>query len=113
MKHKLIVLNLCYGFARPSNWYFCPQFHKVAKVINDNIGKFDSCLIINDVHNKEDREFKYLPPHCVHNSIDIAPARDFYQALSDGVKDIGNIQVVYKSTLNAFASESNFTLISD
>lgn len=43
---------------------FCKTHHKTIENIIKISHSFDDVYVINDYHNKNDSEFKYLPPHC-------------------------------------------------
>jgi hypothetical protein len=93
----LIILNWCYGISRPYSPVFCSEVHQVGHQIKMVAPFFDRTLVINDVHDINDSEFEYLPPHNLTAS-DIHPL---------DIIAFSNPQILYKNTLNAFAFPHN------
>lgn len=90
----LIILNWCYGIARPYSPVFCQDVHKVGQQIKRCAHLFDRTFIFNDRHSEIDPEFKYLPPHMVEGTPDCEPMdtegfKRFYLTHKLGLSAVG------------------------
>ena len=92
----LIILNWCYGIARPYSPVFCQDVHKVGQQIKRCAHLFDRTFIFNDCHSEIDLEFKYIPPHMIEGSPDRQPL---------DLEGFRRVYLAHKLTMSAFRSE--------
>jgi nicotinamidase-related amidase len=96
----LLVLNWCYGIAKPLSPVSCSEVYKVGHQIKMVASLFDSKFVVNDEHGHFDTEFHYLPPHMLHNTSDSVPLD-----LSLIGLERGKTHMVKKRTLSAMAND--------
>jgi nicotinamidase-related amidase len=96
----LIVLNLCYGVIRDLSIFHCKEAWQVIENIIKLSSQYDNLFIINDLHKKDDVEFKYLPSHMVPISDDLARLSAVEKRLQSK-----NIQFLTKNTLSPLKNE--------
>lgn len=63
MKQILLPINLSKTASIQSQWYSSKDYASILNVINNEKLKSCKTIVINDLHEKNDKEFNYLPPH--------------------------------------------------
>jgi nicotinamidase-related amidase len=69
-RNVLIITNLLYGVTRTFCTISCEKPYYYINNIIKNSSRFSRAFIINDKHNKDDKEFELMPEHCLSGSID-------------------------------------------
>jgi nicotinamidase-related amidase len=90
-----IILNVCLGINRPGSLISNIKNLNILKNIIQLSEKFDSCFIFNDKHKKHDKEFNFLPEHCLELTGDSCPDLDIINSLK-----CKNNGIFYKNTLS-------------
>jgi|GEM_PF-5842283 len=96
----LIILNLCHGILRPGSLISNINNNQIINNIVQLSEKFDSCFIINDSHNKNDKEFTYMPEHSMDNTSDSMPLLHY-------IKNIKSKKIQSIFTKNTFSFFKN------
>ena len=61
----LTITNFNLDIFDPYSIMYCKEWKKTFDSIINLSKNFEQCLIVNDVHNKKDKELCFIPPHCL------------------------------------------------
>lgn len=101
----LVVLNWCYGIAKPFSPLFCPDVHLVGNQIKRVAHLFDRTFVMNDYHSGGwTDEFKYLPPHNVDEVSRTLLDHELYKVAR-------KVETIRKHELNAFGNDHAASLL--
>lgn len=104
----LVILNLCYGVIRELSIFHCKEAWQIIDNIIKESENYNNCLIINDLHQNDDLEFKYLPPHMISISEDTCRLYNIEKQLKCPFKQFYN-----KKTFSPLKNEHLRKLIMD
>ena len=102
----LVALNMNMGTTDPFHTLCCHNAHGVCDKIVEASRGFDYFFTINDAHNIDDNEFKYLPSHRIRGQDDSILLTNYYNQIECPKA------VLSKNTLNGVFSKHNQQIIS-
>jgi hypothetical protein len=97
MTKALLINNFQYSVIRPGSIVSSVTAYSVINRIIEVSKHFDFCFVVNDNHNKNDIEFKYLPPHSIRDTQDTVRLLDLEKKISSKY-----FYVMTKATLSGF-----------